>query len=177
MPTSTSIHITDILSIVLRIDPKTILDIGIGFGKWGFLFREYLDISGRHHINKKDWEITIDGVEIFKNYIQEHQKHIYNNIMIGNILDIVYDLPKYDLIFMSDVIEHLPKHSGYNLIEILKLKSKKLIIASPLGEWKQGPTCDNIYEEHISQWQKEDFDTEFYKIYTIGDKMFGIFVF
>ena len=33
-----------VLNLVTEQKPKTILDVGIGYGKYGVLFREYLDI-------------------------------------------------------------------------------------------------------------------------------------
>ena len=49
MPTSFHHHISKMVDWVVRLQPRSILDIGVGFGKWGFLCREYLDIfQGRY---------------------------------------------------------------------------------------------------------------------------------
>lgn len=48
MPHSNHLPLTQMLDHVVRIKPKRVLDIGIGYGKWGFLIREALDfMKGR----------------------------------------------------------------------------------------------------------------------------------
>ena len=37
-------QITDIMQLITIANPKSILDIGVGFGKYGYLSREYLEI-------------------------------------------------------------------------------------------------------------------------------------
>jgi hypothetical protein len=44
MPTSHKYQIKEIMELMVLINPKKILDLGIGFGKYGYLAREYLDI-------------------------------------------------------------------------------------------------------------------------------------
>jgi hypothetical protein len=41
----------------------------VGFGRWGILFREFLEIWEQGKYDGK-WERTIDGVEIFVPYIK-----------------------------------------------------------------------------------------------------------
>ena len=36
--------ITPIVSLVQAAEPTSVLDIGVGFGKWGFLLREYIEV-------------------------------------------------------------------------------------------------------------------------------------
>lgn len=44
MPTSYPEAISSILELVRREEPRSILDLGVGFGKYGMLCREMLDI-------------------------------------------------------------------------------------------------------------------------------------
>jgi len=155
MPTSRPNHIGYLATQVLEIQPKSILDIGIGFGSKGMLFREMTDIwNGRYEA----WETRIDGIEIFEKYITELQEKIYTNIYIGNVLDIIDTLPNYDFIYMGDVIEHLTKEDGLELLEKLRSKAKVVIIATPLLVSNQGAINGNKNETHLSQWNFEDFN-------------------
>ncbi len=43
MPTSHLYQISDILEIISLIRPRSVLDVGVGFGKYGLLAREYLE--------------------------------------------------------------------------------------------------------------------------------------
>ena len=49
--------------------PLRILDVGVGFGKWGHLFREYTDINEAEHdparYARENWRVQIDGIEGF----------------------------------------------------------------------------------------------------------------
>lgn len=159
MPTSYHGYISEVVEIVRRAKPKSVLDIGIGFGKWGHLFREYLDVmNGR--VFKKEWQVRIDGVEIFEPYIMEHQQHIYSNIYLGDIVKVIDNLPGYDLIFTSDVIEHIEKDKAKELIGKIRNKCETFVAVVPMGKvWlnSQGSLYGNDHEAHISDWYVEDF--------------------
>lgn len=45
MPSSNFGHLMDILSTISLIRPNSILEVGVGFGKYGFLTRELLDLK------------------------------------------------------------------------------------------------------------------------------------
>ncbi len=45
MPSSRPNTIPTVIHLVRQLKPKSILDVGVGFGKWGHLFREYTDIN------------------------------------------------------------------------------------------------------------------------------------
>jgi hypothetical protein len=157
MPSSTPAFIPQVIDHVIKINPMSIFDIGIGWGKWGGLFREYLDIR-QCRIKKSEWIHIIDGIEIFPDYIQDHQKYIYNNIIEGDICDYIDLIHSYDLIFMGDVLEHIEKNKGIELINKLTHKCKYLILSVPLQEWPQGEINGNIYERHISEWRLIEFE-------------------
>jgi len=68
MPTSHLYQVIDIMELILFTSPESILDVGVGFGKYGFLSREYLELwDGRGKYC--DWKIRIDGIEAYKDYI------------------------------------------------------------------------------------------------------------
>src|SRR3712207_6933182 len=61
----------------------TLFRSGIGFGLWGCLLRQYLDVwAGR--IQRDQWTTRIDGIEIDPKRIQPHAQHLYNEIIIGD---------------------------------------------------------------------------------------------
>lgn len=171
MPTSHHSYILDVIDIVRKKKPQRILDIGVGFGKWGHLFREYTDIiNGR--IKKEDWTTVIEGIEIFEEYITEHQKEIYTHIRIGDVCNGIMSVPLFDLIFMSDVLEHIEKEKGRELLEwIVKKSTGCTIVMLPMGEAWLGNNgaiqTGNKHEAHISSW--EDLDME-------GWNCFGVYM-
>ena len=155
MPTSQPGHISWLCQEIIQMGPQSILDIGVGFGSKGVLFREYTDIRWLRY-NKKDWQTRIDGIEIFEEY-RNAVWQTYNNIYIGDAYNIIDKLGYYDLIYLGDVIEHFGKEKGIKFLNKLFKKCKVIIIATPLKVKKQGVVLGNKYEIHKSQWSKEDF--------------------
>jgi hypothetical protein len=67
MPSSQYYHISKLMHMIIALKPLKVLDVGTGFGKYGALCREYLDLwDGRQ---KYEFATQIDGVEVFKEYI------------------------------------------------------------------------------------------------------------
>ena len=155
MPTSRPYHLTWLCNKVIELNPQSVLDIGIGFGSKGMLFREYTDVWRGSMFDKK---VRIDGVEIFDKYIGKLQREIYDHIYIGSILELIDTLPDYDLIYMGDVLEHLTRDQGFELIKKLKRKCRDLIIVTPAKVSHQGSVYDNVNETHLSQWYPIDFE-------------------
>ena len=157
MPSSHWYQINEIMELIIYTQPKSILDIGVGFGKYGFLSREYLELfDGREKL--WDWKIVIDGIEIFKDYITQLHKLVYNQIDIGNVTDILPALDKnYDLILLIDVIEHLNFEEGEKLIEMCQQHSKNIIISTPKYFLQQPEMFGNPYEAHKAFYKKKHF--------------------
>lgn len=128
--------------------PKKVLDIGIGWGKYGMLAREYSQALER-----------LDGVEVHAPYIQAMQKAIYDKIYNIDILKDLETLPKdYDLVLMCDVIEHMEKEDGYRIIDYFE--NSKIIVSTPIT-FMYEPHPENTFEEHVSHWGFQDFETRY----------------
>ena len=159
MPVSIHIQLTHCLNKIIQTQPKSVLDVGCGFGKWGYLCREYLDVfPGRPFPDQ--WTTRIDGIEFFEPYIMEHQRFLYSNIMIGDVRDLCKEIDEYDLIIAGDVIEHMFKDEAEQVLETLYSRAKKLLIVNiPLGEgWIHPEEYGNPAELHRSEWYLEDFE-------------------
>lgn len=158
MPTSNWQNISFNIELVRKLDPNSILDVGVGFGRWGILFREFLEIWNYSNYDGK-WKRKIDGVEIFEKYIQPYHSFFYDKIFIENVSDFLRrpDI-QYDLINFGDVIEHFEKNEALTLIELALSKSKNVIINLPIGNnWEQKGTSENEFEEHKSIFCNKDF--------------------
>lgn len=162
MPSSRPISIPAVIHLLRQLKPQSILDVGIGFGKWGHLFREYTDIleseTDPARYERKNWEVRIDGIEGFPAYVTDMHRFIYNDIHIGNACDLIPRLGSYDLIFMGDIIEHLKKKTGLQLLQqALQKAGKAVIVSTPKHETYQEDLCGNELERHRSVWSARDF--------------------
>jgi hypothetical protein len=157
MPTSHSEQINEIVRLIKLANPKSVLDIGVGFGTYGFLAREYLDVWSISD-EYGNWKTRIDGIEVFEQYITVIQKSIYNNIYIGNATNILERINyNYDLILIIDVLEHFDYHEGHKLLEICSKIGRNILISVPKNIGVQEIVYGNIYETHKYKFNKKDF--------------------
>lgn len=158
------------MEIVRGIQPKNVLDIGIGCGKYGMLMREYLDGHWTHGaFHKKDtWKTTIVGMEIWEEYITPIHEYLYDEILICDAYDWIMNhnhIGTFDLILMGDVIEHFPKEQGKELIKKINAKwlSPKghLVVSTPNFQTQINNEAvavfGNKHEVHRCRWTLNDF--------------------
>lgn len=159
MPSSTYKHINVMVEEIVKTNPKNILDIGIGSGKWGFLCREYLEMWN-NRVFPAEWALKIDGIEIFPAYIERFSwlGSIYSNIYEGDAYNLIDNANNYDLIIAGDIIEHLDKSKGIELIKkCIKKSNKAFLMSIPTGDWLHNKTvAGNEHEEHQAIWELED---------------------
>ncbi len=153
--------LSDVVEEIVKTKPQTILDVGLGFGKLGFLCREYLE-AWANRIYPETWKIKIVGIEVWKPFVERlpWNKIIYNEIKIGDAYEVIDTIPeKFDLIIANDVLEHLEKEKGLLLLdELLKKAVKKVIVNVPIGKGWLGNVVldDNPYNAHKAVWYLED---------------------
>ncbi|MFC1514973.1 class I SAM-dependent methyltransferase [Candidatus Omnitrophota bacterium] len=162
MPSSFKNTIIPVVEAAEQIKPSSVLDIGIGFGKWGFLLREYLEVSKEHDIYGEEgrfkWTLKIDGIEVCEKYIKDLHRSIYNNIFVGDAFNLIDGLGQYDLVILGDVIEHFEKEKGRALVRKCVDKARKaVIISTPTYFFNQRNWYGNVAEKHKSLWTESDF--------------------
>lgn len=157
MPTSWYHVIPRILGRVLVEQPTSVLDVGVGFGKYGLLLRETLEIAEKRY-EKSSWKIRIDGIEAFHGYHNPIHEYIYDHIEYKPIEKALTNLGCYDVILLIDVIEHFEKEAGRKILDaLLAHTNKALIVSTPVIPAKQEEYNGNTFEEHKSRWSVTDF--------------------
>ena len=166
MPTSHLYQLNEIMELVVLANPRTMLDVGVGFGKYGFLAREYLELwDGREKYEQ--WTRRIDGIEAFAQYLTPVHKFIYNQIHIGNAAEILPALgQQYDLVTAIDVLEHFDYKQGRQFLLACSQRAANVIISTPTDIGNQADAFGNPYETHQFQWQREHF-REFQNVFFI----------
>jgi len=159
MPLSIWLGMEDALQAIVGRRPSAVLDAGIGFGLWGALLRQYLDVwCGR--IQPAQWTTRIDGIEIDEQRVQPHARQLYTDVFIGDIREVVprrASEQPYDVILFGDVIEHLPKDDGRALLDTAAGLAEQLVVVRiPLGDgWRREGREEP--DHHRSQWYAGDF--------------------
>lgn len=169
MPTSNIGSIPLIMDAILRKhryhqELKSILDIGIGYGKYGLLCREYIT---PFDIMDDTWKrLRLDGVEVFPTYIKPYSLGIYSNIFVMDIRKFCEDPRRWckesswDMILLLDIIEHMNKEEGIQVIRKLSEFSRWILICTPelLKFYPQAVKQYHPKERHVSLWEIEDFE-------------------
>ena len=159
MPTSTYEQITAVVRYLERVMPMTILDVGLGNGKLGFIARDLLDVMHGQRYKRDEWLVRLDGIEAFPDYVQAHQRAIYDDIYTGDAFNVIDNLGTYEVILIGDVLEHFERSKAEQFLEKCRSHCEKaIILCIPLSErWTQGAIYDNPYERHLSFWSVDDF--------------------
>ena len=157
MPSSWPSQISPIMTIILAMAPRTVLDIGPGFGKYGVLCREYLDIvpgSRSSPTYPPPRRIRIDCIEAWPDYVSPLHHYIYDHVYVGDARLILPNLAAgaYDLALFVDVLEHCSAREGRRLTNLALEVAPLLLVATPTTDIPQGASFGNDYERHLSRW-------------------------
>ncbi len=166
MPTSNMRQISDVMWFVEKLKPRRTIDIGIGCGKYGFLIREFMEVQmdglarfSTASTPEPDRQgVVVDGVEVFEDYLTPLHALIYNNIMIGDALEVMPGLPQetYDLAFASDVLEHFNEEGCMRFLAECRRIATAVVVVVPNGVLEQGAYHGNEWETHRSTWLRRD---------------------
>ncbi|MGO9449523.1 MAG: methyltransferase domain-containing protein [Candidatus Binataceae bacterium] len=156
MPTSDFHNINAIVAIVTQLRPQSVLDVGCGFGKYGVLIREYLDVW-YERLTPDQWKLNLVGIEAYKSYQNPVLDFVYSTVHFGEAQRILPTLGNFDVIVIADVIEHLEKQAAIGLVAECFKHSPVVVISTPIEFYAQGEILGNPYEVHRSTWSREDF--------------------
>lgn len=154
MPSSSNLQLSLITDWINKLQPKKVLDIGVGNGRYGFLCRDILD----RPFDDPPHRIILEGIEGFEKYVTQIHRLLYDKIYFGNCLQLIDEMKDdYDLILLIDVIEHMDKEDGMTFLKKMISKSRNVIIGTPKGFTDQDDVFGNELERHRSGWLPSDF--------------------
>lgn len=134
-----------------RLAPASVLDLGIGLGKYGVLVREYADTMCRGLL-PPDRRVRIVGYEAWEKY-RNLCWFAYDEICVLDYAQAVrQNLAGFDLVLWIDGPEHLEQIPAENLLQQLCADNKAVVISTPNGRREQGAWKGNTYECHRSIW-------------------------
>jgi hypothetical protein len=160
----------------MQLSPTSVLDVGIGMGKWGLLTREYTDVWNRKFY-EKDWTTLLIGLEIYKEY-ENPVWDLYDGIYIGDArttIEKAFNLyGKFQLGIMIDVLEHFSKEDGIKVVETLLKGCDNLLLS--YANCEQKDVCANKFEDHISKWSFSDFPPSAKRLLSGEGESWGLFL-
>jgi ubiquinone/menaquinone biosynthesis C-methylase UbiE len=173
MPFSQSSQISTILQYIEQLNPTSLLDVGTGMGQYGFLARTNLENLHLFEIegdkgwqrSKQHWRVQIDGIEACEVYLTPVHDYVYNQIFMGNALDILPTLPaqSYDLVLAIDILEHFTQSDAELFLQELRRVARKSVILSTPKHFIPQEVAANPYENHRSLWTEEELIQRHYR--------------
>lgn len=142
-----------ILATAVGNDVKTVLDVGCGTGDLMALISK-----------DKNWDIT--GVELFDDSIKAAEATgAYKKIVKADITKLPQEITnkKYDVVFSSMAVEHIPKAEALALIKQMEAMSlKRTVVTTIVGFYGFCPLDahgeeKNPYQVHVSGWEPSEF--------------------
>lgn len=126
---------------------RTALDIGPGRGKYGQMVREL-----RPGVHLTAMEVDGDYVERFG------LRSLYDHVRVAPAYRLLESPDaEWDIVFLGDVIEHMPKSQGLDVLHYLVYRTRYLWAQFPL-RYRQGSLAGHASEAHMSIWTRADFD-------------------
>ena len=136
---------------------RSFLDVGCGFGCWGYKIQAYSEPS------------YLVGIDVWKPYLlRVKRKNIYDDIILADALHLPFKEKSINIVLACEIIEHLPKSEGEIFLKTLeKISTDKVIVSTPNFKYLQDEVRGNPFEKHVSFWKYSHFPKG-YKIYGIG---------
>jgi Methyltransferase domain len=145
MPSSYAESFPPIVHCLIRRDPRRVLDIGPGWGKYGLVCREYLPALE-----------LLDAVEVPQGRLPTQT--LYDTVYIGDVRHAPATFfCMYDLVMLVDVIEHVPIEEGHELLDRIQNAGADVLVSTPNVFFHQHVE-HNPHEEHLSFWAATEFD-------------------
>ncbi|MCX6881630.1 MAG: methyltransferase domain-containing protein [Verrucomicrobia bacterium] len=152
-----------------KLRPRTVFDYTAELVKGGDC-KSGLDIGCGSHSDLSAFRPALRtvGIDAFPMAIEmARAKNLHDDYLVADILredstsilERVNNGEKFDIVSLYGVIEHVPKHLGFELLRRCEqLTSKYVILETPNGFVEQGPEFGNEFQRHLSGWFIHDFE-------------------
>ena len=168
MPFSDTSNIPWFTEVMTSLKPRTVLDVGPGFGKYGRIIKSEFPTT------------TVDAVEVWPTYIEKYAlPDFYRNIQIKDVR--LVESFDYDMVILGDILEHMSEVEAMTLWEKIIRDSGSAVISIPIIKYPQGEEEGNPYEVHVVEdWTHEKVLQAFrgiteYKLFKVTGSYLAIF--
>lgn len=146
MPSSYVDNVPPIVHLIIGTAPKRVVDVGCGWGLYGLACRQWLP----------ELEF-LAGVDVEEGRLAT-QDAIYDVVLIGDARhhdNRWWSDVNADLALLIDVIEHMPKADGFDLLDRILAGGGQAIVSTP-KVWTEQHDDHNPFETHVELWQWSD---------------------
>lgn len=146
MPYSDNIFDRRVCELIKTCNCRSFLDCGAGAGKYGDMVRRFCP------------DAVVHAVEIDEEYIDRFRlRDIYHEVICASVVDIARThTGLYDCVILGDILEHLPKSDGIDVVDAFYHTCSLVIAVYPVGFYQIGAP-EHRHETHRSRWSIADF--------------------
>jgi len=136
---------------------KTLLDVGCGQGRPGGIIKRHKNV------------FTV-GADIFPPDLQScQQNHSHDAVVQCDVRKLPFKSKSFDVVLCKEVIEHLEKQEGDELVRQLEqIARRQVIITTPVGLYTYHAHGDNPFMTHKSAREPGEMRQLSYKVKGIG---------
>jgi hypothetical protein len=140
--------VTGLIYKQLVVNPKVLCDLGCGKGAF---------IKKARKLGEKLNGTILIGMDIFKPYLLKSKK-LYTDVILCDVRYLPIRNSSVDVVIALELIEHLEKDEGLNLLNILEeIANKQIILSTPVGWQPQSEYDGNRWQKHKSKWIPKEF--------------------
>jgi hypothetical protein len=151
-------NIEPVLALVDQVDPASVVDVGIGFGKWALLLREWAlsKAAEAGDLTPVD-DLLVFGVESAPYFAaMPWLDTLYDDVIWGDAAE-AFELWRPDLVLLVDVVEHWPVPAGIEHVGGWLAEGVAVIVSTPIDPVMYevdyyGDGCPR----HCSRWSPDD---------------------
>jgi SAM-dependent methyltransferase len=153
-------HVRLITDTALALAPRSVVDLGMGTGKYGFLLREQHDLAKADlgWGESRDWRLRLVGVEAFEQYVTDFQRLIYDEVIVSDARTYLArangSQPEhFDVALALDVLEHFTPEDGEAFLAAALQRARHVVVLTPRDYYPQeAHENGNELERHLSWW-------------------------
>lgn len=141
-------------------DIESLLDLGTGRGTVGALCRIYRETR---------MVVGVDFHLPYLSFVKEYS--LYDELLRIDLREgqLPFKERSFDVVTLIEVIEHLPKRAGHQLIrESERLAKRRVIISTPNVQFDQPNYDGNPLQTHQTVWSYAELKALGYKVYGVG---------
>lgn len=142
--------------VIHNMEGRSFLDVGCGYGKWGYLLKKYRSVPG-------DAASYVVGVDRYVSHLSSLARHrVYDALVHADGICLPFRDRSFDSIVACEVLEHVPKACGTPMIQEMKRVARRsFVVTTPnFSCLRDGAmTLDgmNEYEAHRCSYTYGEF--------------------
>ncbi len=169
MPIGSFAVVPELVQALLIAQPRSVLDLGLGFGGGGVLVREWLDLGVR------PWRTHLVGVECWADY-RNPVWDLYDVVYLQTMEQFLeHSRQQFDVVLLSDVLEHFERPEGEWLLNKsmnVVAPGGQLFVTTPATFFPQDASHGNEREQHRVFWSEEDLRRFRFSVRRVGSPDF-----